>query len=61
MAAFLLWIASARFQRITDYVFDKIDGSLFAARARVIKTQKSVAAAALDSREVEAALHGWAQ
>src|SRR5262245_56433254 len=60
-ALIMLWIVSARLQRVTESLFSKMDDSLIAARERVVQTRERVTAAALTSRDIESALRGWAR
>ena len=60
-AMIILWIGSVHLYRVTERLFGNMNQSLVAIQQRIAQTQGRLSAAAATTKDIEAALRGWAQ
>jgi hypothetical protein len=59
VAIVAIWSVSARLSRVTENVFERIDGSLVVVRERVAQTRERVEAARITTEGIERTLRDW--
>ncbi len=61
VAMIVVWVVSARLERLTASVFSKMDNSLGVVRERAVQTQQRLAAAKSTSEDLENNIREWAK